>query len=91
MIKYLTILLLLLSISTNGQNFTYSGFIRNANGTGAVNVPIKLYKRTTPTLTGFTSQTNYNNHSVFLKFVRVNENNETSILINNNLINYNYE
>jgi hypothetical protein len=65
MIKYLTILLLLLSISTNGQNFTYSGFIRNANGTGAVNVPIKLYKRTTPTLTGFTSQTNYNGHSYY--------------------------
>jgi hypothetical protein len=65
MIKYLTILLLLLSISTNGQNFTYSGFIRNADGTGAVNFPVKLYKRTTPTLTGFTSQTNYNSHSYY--------------------------
>ena len=48
-----------------GQNFTYSGYIYNANGTGAVNVPVKLYKRTTPTLTGFTSQTNYNGHSYY--------------------------
>jgi hypothetical protein len=49
----------------DAQNFTYSGYIYNANGTGAVNVPVKLYKRTTPTLTGFTSQTNYNGHSYY--------------------------
>jgi hypothetical protein len=30
-----------------------------------VNVPIKLYRRTTPTITGFTSQTNYNGHSYY--------------------------
>jgi hypothetical protein len=48
-----------------GQNFTYSGFIYNSNNTGAVNVPIQLYRRTTPTLTGFTSQTNYNGHSYY--------------------------
>ena len=47
------------------QNFTYSGHIYNADGTGAVNVPVKLYKRTTPTLVGFTSQTNYNGHSYY--------------------------
>lgn len=47
------------------QTFTYSGYIRNADGTGAVNVPVKLYKRTTPTLAGFTSQTNYNGHSYY--------------------------
>ena len=47
------------------QTFTYSGYIYNADGTGAVNVPIKLYKRTTPTLAGFTSQTNYNGHSYY--------------------------
>lgn len=47
------------------QNFTYSGYIYNADGTGAVNVPVKLYKRTTPTLVGFTSQTNYNGHSYY--------------------------
>ena len=49
----------------SAAQFTYSGYIRNANGTGAVNVPVKLYKRTTPTLTGFTSQTNYNGHSYY--------------------------
>ena len=47
------------------QTFTYSGFIYSADGTGAVNVPVKLYKRTTPTLAGFTSQTNYNGHSYY--------------------------
>jgi hypothetical protein len=47
------------------QTFTYSGYIKNADGTGAVNVPVKLYRRTTPTLTGFTSQTNYNGHSYY--------------------------
>jgi hypothetical protein len=45
--------------------FTYSGYIYNANGTGAVNVPVKLYRRTTPTITGFTNQQNYNGHSYY--------------------------
>lgn len=49
----------------DAQNFTYSGYIYNANGSGAFNVPVKLYKRTTPTLAGFTSQTNYNGHSYY--------------------------
>jgi hypothetical protein len=53
------------SHSIDAQNFTYSGYIYNSNGTGAVNVPVKLYKRTTPTLSGFTSQTNYNGHSYY--------------------------
>lgn len=57
--------LLLVSVNADAQNFTYSGYIYNSNGTGAVNVPVKLYKRTTPTLTGFTSQTNYNGHSYY--------------------------
>jgi len=48
-----------------GQTFTYSGYIYNADGTGAVNVPVKLYKRTTPVMNGFTSQTNYNGHSYY--------------------------
>lgn len=47
------------------QTFTYSGYVYNASGTGAANVPVKLYKRTTPALTGFTSQTNYNGHSYY--------------------------
>jgi len=48
-----------------GQNLTYSGYIYNAGGLGASNVPVKLYKRTSPTLVGFTSQTNYNGHSYY--------------------------
>ena len=52
-------------LMANGQNFTYSGYVYNADGTGAINVPVKLYKRTTPTLTGFTSQNNYNGHSYY--------------------------
>jgi hypothetical protein len=45
--------------------FTYSGYLYNANGSGANNVPVKLYRRTTATMTGFSSQTNYNNHSYY--------------------------
>ena len=64
MIRLLFILFTILSVQLSAQ-FTYSGFIYNANGTGAVNVPVKIYKRTTPTLTGFTSQQNYNGHSYY--------------------------
>jgi hypothetical protein len=62
--KYLLILLLL-PLNMLAQTFTYSGYIYNTNGSGASNIPIKLYKRTTPTLTGFTSQNNYNGHSYY--------------------------
>ena len=57
--------ILLLSFGFCAQTFTYSGYIRNADGTGAVNVPVKLYKRTTPVMTGFTNQQNYNGHSYY--------------------------
>jgi len=40
-------------------------YIYTASGAAAVNVPVKIYKRTTPTLTGFTSQQNYNGHSYY--------------------------
>jgi hypothetical protein len=64
--KYLFFILFFLSsILMSGQNFTYSGYIYNAGGLGASNVPVKLYKRTTPTLVGFTSQNNYNGHSYY--------------------------
>ena len=64
--KWMSVILLVLANFTAfAQTFTYSGYIRNADGTGAVNVPVKLYKRTTPTLTGFTSQQNYNGHSYY--------------------------
>lgn len=59
-----TIILSLFGICTFSQ-FTYSGYIRTPDGSGAINYPIKLYKRTTPTLTGFTSQTNYKGHSYY--------------------------
>ena len=58
-------ILFLFTTITVGQNFTYSGFIYNAGGGGAQNVGVKLYKRTTPTLNGFTSQNNYNGHSYY--------------------------
>jgi len=63
MMRWLIIFLLF----TNNllAQFTYSGFIYNANGTGAVNVPIKLYRRTNSTITGFTNQQNYNGHSYY--------------------------
>ena len=53
------------TLQLNAQTFTYSGYIRNADGTGAVNVPVKLYKRTTPVMTGFTNQQNFNGHSYY--------------------------
>jgi hypothetical protein len=58
-------LFVLFSCNLFSQTFTYSGYIRNADGTGAVNVPVKLYKRTTPVMTGFTSQNNFNGHSYY--------------------------
>ena len=47
------------------QNFTHSGNIYTASGNGAQNVAVKLYRRTNSTITGFTSQTNYNGHSYY--------------------------
>lgn len=45
--------------------FTYSGDFYNADGSGASGVPVKVYRRTNSTITGFTSQTNYNGHSYY--------------------------
>ena len=59
------IFFILSSCNLFSQTFTYSGYIRNADGTGAVNVPVKLYKRTTPVMTGFTNQQNFNGHSYY--------------------------
>ena len=50
---------------SGAQPFTYSGYIYNSNGSGLSNIPINVYKRVTPTLSGFTSQTNYNGHSYY--------------------------
>lgn len=58
------IVLFLFSAPLRAQ-FNYSGYIYNANGSGAVNVPVKLYRRTNSTITGFTNQQNYNGHSYY--------------------------
>ena len=58
------IVFLLFTNNLLGQ-FTYSGYLYNANGSGASNVAIKLYRRTNSTITGFTSQNNYNGHSYY--------------------------
>ena len=62
--RWLFIILLFFTTNLFAQ-FTYSGYIYNANGSGASNVPIKLYRRTNSTITGFTNQQNYNGHSYY--------------------------
>ena len=52
-------------LSTQSQTFTHSGYIYGSNSTGISGVPVYLYSRRTPTMTGFTSQTNYNGHSYY--------------------------
>lgn len=59
------ILFLVLAAVGLAQNFTYSGYVYNAAGVGVSGVPVNVYKRTTPALSGFTSQTNYNGHSYY--------------------------
>lgn len=59
------ILFLALAAVGLAQNFTYSGYVYNAAGVGVSGVPVNVYKRTTPQLSGFTSQTNYNGHSYY--------------------------
>jgi len=58
------ILILFITNSLSAQ-FTYSGYLYNANGSGASNVAVKLYRRTNQTITGFTNQQNYNGHSYY--------------------------
>ena len=43
------IIIILLFTNTLLGQFTYSGYIYNGNATGAINVPIKLYKQTSTT------------------------------------------
>lgn len=59
------ILLLLLPVLSIAQTFNYSGYVYNANEVGISGIPVKVYKRTTPNIVGFTSQTNYNLHSYY--------------------------
>jgi hypothetical protein len=60
----LLIVFLLFTNTLLGQ-FNYSGYLYNANGSGANNVAVKLYRRTNSTITGFTNQQNYNGHSYY--------------------------
>jgi hypothetical protein len=56
---------LLIPLLMNAQTFTHSGRILDANGNGVQNISVKLYRRTTPNIVGFTQQTNYNGHSYY--------------------------
>jgi hypothetical protein len=65
--KQVICLLLLLGgiLMSNAQTFTHSGYIYGSNALGISGVPVYLYSRTTPAITGFTSQQNYNGHSYY--------------------------
>lgn len=63
-ILYLTVILGSI-LTTSSQTFTYSGYIYGSNAVGISGVPVYLYSRTTPAMTGFTAQTNYNGHSYY--------------------------
>ena len=52
-------------LTSNAQTFTHSGYIYGSNSVGIQGVPVYLYRRTTPAMTGFTSQQNYNGHSYY--------------------------
>jgi hypothetical protein len=52
-------------LSSYGQTFTHSGYIYGSNAVGIQGVQVYLYSRTTPAMTGFTSQQNYNGHSYY--------------------------
>lgn len=62
-------ILFLISLITHtvlyGQNFSHSGRVLGANNVGVGGVKIQLWKRVTPNIVGFTSQTNYNGHSYY--------------------------
>jgi hypothetical protein len=62
--RWFIVTLFLLTNSLIGQ-FNYSGYLYNANGSGANNVAVKLYRRTNQTITGFTNQQNYGGHSYY--------------------------
>jgi hypothetical protein len=59
------IIVLFFFVNALSAQFTYSGYLYNANGSGANNVAVKLYRRTNSTISGFTSQNNYNGHSYY--------------------------
>ncbi len=62
---FILLTLLVFGLVGHSQNFTYSGFVYNSNSVGIPNIPIRVYKRTTPVMNGFTNQQNYNGHSYY--------------------------
>jgi hypothetical protein len=50
---------------SNAQNFSHSGRIVGAGNIGIGGIRVQLWKRVTPNIVGFTSQTNYNGHSYY--------------------------
>jgi hypothetical protein len=63
--KLLVLLLLLLTTIVQSQNFTQSGKVYGINNTGVTGVKVQFWKQVTPTISGFTSQTNYSGHSYY--------------------------
>jgi hypothetical protein len=59
------IIVLLFFVNPLSAQFTYSGYLYSGSGNAASNVAIKLYRRTNSTISGFTSQNNYNGHSYY--------------------------
>jgi hypothetical protein len=59
------VVILFFFVNSLSAQFTYSGYLYNANGSGASNVAVKLYRRTNQTITGFTNQQNYGGHSYY--------------------------
>jgi len=59
------VVILFFFVNSLSAQFTYSGYLYNANGSGASNVALNLYRRTNQTITGFTNQQNYGGHSYY--------------------------
>ena len=59
------IIILFFFVNALNAQFTYSGYLYSASGNAASNVAVKLYRRTNSSITGFTSQNNYNGHSYY--------------------------
>ena len=59
------VIVLFFFVNSLSAQFTYSGYLYNANGSGASNVAVRLYRRTNSTISGFTNQQNYNGHSYY--------------------------
>ena len=59
------VIVLFFFVNALSAQFTYSGYLYSASGNAASNVAVKLYRRTNSSISGFTSQNNYNGHSYY--------------------------